>query len=379
MSAGAGETPAPPKPSDAAGAAPIRRIVHIDMDAFYASVEQRDRPELRGKPVAVGGARQRGVVAAASYEARAFGVRSAMPSVTAVRRCPDLIFVAPRFDVYRAVSQKIRAIFARYTPLIEPLSLDEAYLDLTDHLPPGGNASDLAREIRAAIRAETGLSASAGISYNKFLAKIASDQRKPDGQFTIAPQQGPDFVATLPVRKFHGVGPATAARMQKLGIATGADLRAHSLAELTGHFGKSGQHYYNVARGIDHRAVQPDRIRKSIGAETTFNADLHDLAAAQGALAPLAAKVWSAAQKVGRRGRTLTLKVKFADFQQITRAHSLPRAIRDADEMQALGAALLAGVMPDPRGVRLLGLTLSALNHMGEDDPDQPDLFEDFG
>ena len=252
-----------------------RKIIHIDMDAFFASVEQRDNPELRGKPVAVGGSRERGVVAAASYEARAFGVRSALPSVTAKRRCADLIFVTPRFDVYKAVSLQIREIFAEYTPIIEPLSLDEAYLDVTENLKGIASATEIAEDIRAKIRRETNLTASAGVSYNKFLAKLASDHRKPDGLFVITPKMGPAFVEKLPVEKFHGVGPATTAKMNRLGIATGLDLRAQTLLFLQRHFGKSGAYFYWIARGVDERPVRADRVRKSIGAENTFAQDLH--------------------------------------------------------------------------------------------------------
>ncbi|MDO5605617.1 MAG: DNA polymerase IV [Paracoccus sp. (in: a-proteobacteria)] len=358
------------------GAAPVRRIVHIDMDAFYASVEQRDNPELRGRPVAVGGSSRRGVVAAASYEARRYGVRSAMPSVTAARRCPDLIFMRPRFDVYRAVSRQIHAIFARYTPLIEPLSLDEAYLDLTGRLAAGMTATATAARIRAEIRAETGLTASAGISYCKFLAKIASDRNKPDGQFVIPPERGAAFVAALPVAKFHGIGPATAARMQAMGIETGADLRARSLAFLTDQFGKAGRWYHDIARGIDARDVCPDRARKSVGAETTFSDDLHDLGQGRQALAPLAEKVWHHAGRAGAQGRTVTLKVKFADFRQITRARSLPRPVSSLAEMRTIAEALLGEVMPDARGVRLLGITLSGLVKPEENSASQLDLFE---
>jgi len=342
---------------------PIRRIVHVDMDAFFASVEQRDNPDLRGKPVAVGGI-QRGVVAAASYEARRFGVRSAMPSMRAKRLCPDLIFVKPRFEVYRAVSQQIRAIFADYTPLIEPLSLDEAYLDLTDHLE-GRTATRIAQEIRARIREATGLTASAGVSYNKFLAKLASDQRKPDGLFVIPPEAGAAFVQSLSIGRFHGVGPATAARMEAHGILTGADLARQSLEFLTARFGKSGTYYWNIARGIDHREVKPDRIRKSIGAENTFFDDLRDLAAAHAELAPLADKVWRHATSARRAGRTVTLKVKYGDFRQITRAKSLPAPVESRDQMLAIACELLAPVFADPHGVRLLGITLSALEEAG--------------
>ena len=350
---------------------PVRRIIHIDMDAFYASVEQRDDPALRGRPVAVGGSSRRGVVAAASYEARAFGVRSAMPSVTAQRKCPDLVFVKPRFEVYRAVSQQIRDIFARFTPLIEPLSLDEAYLDLTDHLAPGETATEVAREIRAMIRAETGLTASAGVSYNKFLAKIASDQNKPDGICVIPPERGPEFVLTLPVAKFHGVGPATAAKMESFGIHTGGDLRALPLDVLERRFGKAGRYYWNIARGIDHRQVKPDRTRKSIGAENTYFDDIHTIPAAHEALAALAGKVWRHATRAETRGRTVTVKIRFSDFHQITRARSLPRPVESEAEMLAIASDLAAPALPDPRGVRLLGITLSGL--LAGDDPPTDD------
>jgi DNA polymerase IV len=239
-----------------------RKVIHIDMDAFYASVEQRDNPELRGKPVAVGGSRERGVVAAASYEARRFGIHSAMASVTAKRKCPGLVFVKPRFDVYKSVSLQIRAIFTEYTNLIEPRSLDEAYLDVTENLKGIAYATTIAQEIRAKIRADTGLTASAGVSYNKFLAKLASDQRKPDGMFVITPEMGPAFVESLPVAKFHGIGPATAARMSRLGIHTGADLKIQPLARLQEQFGKAGSYYFLISRGIDDRPVRPNRIRK---------------------------------------------------------------------------------------------------------------------
>src|ERR1700736_4545281 len=288
-----------------------RKIIHIDMDAFYASVEQRDNPELRGKPVAVGGSRERGVVSAASYEARNFGVRSAMPSVTAKRQCPDLIFVKPRFDAYMAVSLHIREIFAEHTPLIEPLSLDEAYLDVTENLQGIATATEIAEKIRAKIRTQTALTASAGVSYNKFLAKLASDHRKPDGLFVITPKMGPAFVETLPVGKFHGIGPATTAKMNRLGIETGLDLRGQTMSFLQQHFGKSGPYYFWIARGIDERPVRADRVRKSVGAENTFAQDLHEFAPMREALEPIIAKVWRHCQATGIRGRTLTLKVKF--------------------------------------------------------------------
>ncbi len=279
-----------------------RKIIHVDMDAFYASVEQRDNPELRGKPVAVGGSRERGVVAAASYEARKFGVRSAMPSVTARRKCPDLIFVKPRFDVYKEVSLQIRAIFAEHTPIIEPLSLDEAYLDVTENLQGIASATEIAERIRAKIRAETQLTASAGVSYNKFLAKLASDHRKPDGLFVITPAMGPSFVEALPVERFHGVGPATAAKMKQLGIFTALDLRAKDEAFLQRHFGKAGPHFYCICRGIDHRPVRADRVRKSVGAENTFARDLTSLDDMRAELGPLVDKVWHYCDEHRRAG-----------------------------------------------------------------------------
>ena len=356
-------------PGDAAAEGGLRKIIHVDMDAFYASVEQRDDPALRGKPVAVGGSAARGVVAAASYEARAFGVRSAMPSVTARRRCPDLVFVRPRFEVYRAVSAQIRAIFAEFTDLIEPLSLDEAYLDVTDNKAGLTMATEVARAIRARIRAETGLTASAGISYCKFLAKIASDINKPDGQAVIPPARGAGFVAALPVAKFHGVGPATAAKMERLGIRTGADLRARDLAFLRAHFGKSGRWYHDIARGIDTRPVQPHRRRKSLGTEDTFAADIFDHAAAQTEVATLAAKVWRQAAARDLRGRSVTLKVKYADFRQITRSRTQAAPFASEAELTATALGLLAPLFPTARGIRLLGVTLSGLDGGHDDAP----------
>jgi DNA polymerase-4 len=346
----------------AADTARPRKIIHIDMDAFYASVEQRDHPELRGLPVAVGGSRERGVVAAASYEARKFGVHSAMPSVTARRKCPDLVFVPPRFEVYKAVSLQIRAIFAEHTPLIEPLSLDEAYLDVTENLQNIASATEIAQRIRTGIKAATGLTASAGVSYNKFLAKLASDHRKPDGLFVITPKMGPAFVEDLPVGKFHGVGPATSARMERLGLHNGLDLRAQSLAFLQQHFGKAGAYYYWIARGIDERPVRADRIRKSVGAENTFAADLTTLDAARTALQPIIDKVWRYCESSGIRGRTVTLKIKYADFSQATRSRTGIAPIASHSELERVSLALLELVFPVSRGVRLLGVTLSSLN-----------------
>ena len=339
----------------------IRKIIHVDMDAFYASVEQRDDPSLRGKPVAVGGSAARGVVAAASYEAREYGVRSAMPSVTAKRRCPDLIFVKPRFDVYRAVSAQIREIFAEHTDLIEPLSLDEAYLDVSSNKQGIPVATEVAQIIRDRIKEVTGLNASAGISYCKFLAKMASDLNKPNGQAVITPARGPQFVAELAVKKFHGVGPATAAKMERLGILTGADLREKSPEYLLEHFGKSGDWYYRISRGIDNRPVQPNRERKSIGAEDTFDKDIFSLDQAKAEIVALSAKVWRSCEAKGLTGRTVTLKVKYADFRQITRSRTIDRPVLDTGEMAFIASTLLERMLPAEKGIRLLGVTLSSL------------------
>ncbi len=349
--------------------APLRKIIHVDMDAFYASVEQRDNPELRGKPVAVGGVRERGVVAAASYEARKFGIHSAMPSVTARRRCAELVFVKPRFEVYRAVSRQIREIFARYTALIEPLSLDEAYLDVTENLAGMASATEVAQAIKGAIKAETGLTASAGVSYNKFLAKMASGEKKPDGLFVITPRMGAAYVASLPVGKFHGIGPATAARMNGLGIRTGADLAALELAFLQRHFGKSGPYYYWLARGIDERPVRVDRIRKSLGAEVTFFENLTRFEPAREALLPIVAKVWRHCETGNLRARTVTLKVKYADFEIITRRRSEAAAIADEATLARLAIELLGALFPIPKEIRLLGVTVSSFEGQTKREP----------
>lgn len=353
-----------------AGAAQ-RRIVHVDLDAFYASVEQRDNPELRGKPVAVGGSRERGVVAAASYEARRFGVHSAMPSVTARRKCPELIFVKPRFDTYREVSRQIREIFYEYTPLVEPLSLDEAYLDVTENLKGIPYATQVAREIRARIFRETQLTASAGISFQKFLAKMASDQKKPNGQFVITPTAAPAFLEALPIAKFHGIGPATARKMSELGISTGADLKAQSLKFLQERFGKSGTHYYWIVRAVDNRPVQPDRIRKSVGAENTFGMDLTGLEEMKTNLRPIIEKVWRYCEQTGVRGRTVTLKVKFSDFQQITRSRTLTGYAENQEWLEHAAFDLLQALFPLDKSVRLLGVSLSGLNTEAETESPQ--------
>lgn len=342
-----------------------RKIIHVDMDAFYASVEQRDNPELRGKPVAVGGG-HRGVVAAASYEARTYGVRSAMPSVTARRRCPELIFVKPRFDVYRAVSHQVRAIFTDYTDRIEPLSLDEAYLDVSEDRRGLGTARAIAEEIRARIKAETGLTASAGVSYCKFIAKLASDQNKPDGLCVIPPHKGAAFIATLPVKRFHGVGPVTAAKMERLGILTGADLAAWPMEQLEAHFGSSGRWYWRIARGLDEREVKSNRPYKSVSAERTFDVDYTGEEDLRREISRVAGYAWQRIERAQARGRTVTLKVKYADFTLITRSKSFIEAVPDFDSFAAAGQSLLAQILPVPKGVRLLGLGLHSM--IGEDD-----------
>lgn len=344
-----------------AAALGLRKIIHVDMDAFFASVEQRDDPELKGKPVAVGGSSGRGVVAAASYEARRFGVRSAMPSVTAKRLCPDLIFVKSRFDAYREVSQQIRAIFRHHTDLVEPLSLDEAYLDVTEDKLGIGSATRIAELIRQEIRAKTRLTASAGVSYNKFLAKIASDQNKPDGLCVIRPGEGAAFVAALPVRRFHGVGPRGAEKMARLGIETGADLAEKDLAWLRAHFGSFADYLYRAARGIDLRPVRSSRIRKSVGGERTFSEDISSGPALRETLEDIIDIVWGYIERAEARGRTLTLKLKYTNFQIMSRARTMDAPIADKARFAALARELLDEVLPLPLPIRLMGLTLSKL------------------
>ncbi|WP_086618947.1 DNA polymerase IV [Erythrobacter tepidarius] len=347
----------------------LRKIIHVDMDAFFASVEQRDNPELRGKPVAVGGAGGRGVVAAASYEARRFGVRSAMPSVTARRLCPELVFVRPRFDAYKKVSRQIRQVFAHYTTVIEPLSLDEAYLDVTDDRLGIGSATRIAELIRQEIRAKTKLTASAGVSYNKFLAKLASDQNKPDGLCVIRPGEGARFVAGLPIRRFHGIGPKAEEKMHKLGIATGADLAAKDIAFLRQHFGSMGDYLFRAARGIDLRPVAAHRVRKSVGGERTFPADIGTSAALRETLENIIAIVWERIEAAGARGRTVTLKLKFTDFQIMTRAVTRPDHVSGREEFAGLARALLEAELPLRGPIRLMGLTLGNLEGAEEDKP----------
>lgn len=351
---------------DTAGEADgLRKIIHVDMDAFFASVEQRDNPELRGKSVAVGGSSGRGVVAAASYEARRFGVRSAMPSVTAKRLCPDLIFCKSRFDVYREVSQQIRAIFRHHTDLVEPLSLDEAYLDVTEDKLGIGSATRIAELIRQEIRAKTRLTASAGVSYNKFLAKIASDQNKPDGLCVIRPGEGARFVAELPIRRFHGVGPKGAEKMARLGIETGGDLAARDIAWLRAHFGSFAEYLFRAARGIDLRPVRSSRIRKSVGGERTFSRDLSSGGELRETLEDIIDIVWTSIERAEARGRTVTLKLKYTDFQIFSRAKTVDVAIAEKAQFAALARALLEEVLPLPMPIRLMGLTLSKLEQQG--------------
>ena len=348
----------------------IRKIIHVDMDAFFASVEQRDHPELRGKPVAVGGSAQRGVVAAASYEARVFGVKSAMPSVTAARRCPELIFVPHRFDVYREVSQQIREIFAQYTDMIEPLSLDEAYLDVTRDKQDIGSAIKIAKMIRADIERETGLTASAGVSYNKFIAKMASDQNKPNGICVILPEKGAEFVASLPVRRFHGVGPKTAEKMAALDVHKGADLLDKPEHWFTQNFGSWGEYLYHAARGIDHRAVKPNRIRKSIGGERTYDQDKWSDEELLEAIEHIIDIVWDRIERYQAKGRTITLKAKYSDFQQITRSQSLGHNVADQAEFRTVSLQIFSHLLPTRKGIRLLGLTLSNLEYGDEEKDD---------
>ena len=338
-----------------------RKIIHVDMDAFYASVEQLDNPELKGKPVAVGGSRERGVVAAASYEARKYGVRSAMPSKTAYQKCPHIIFVKPRFERYKAVSDIIRGVFHEYTDLVEPLSLDEAFLDVTQNKKGIASATLIAKSIRKDIKERTGLTASAGISVNKFLAKIASDYQKPDGLTLIGPEKVISFLEQLEIDKFFGVGKVTAKKMKDLGIFTGRDLKTWSKERLKLKFGKAGGYYYDIVRGQDNRAVNPNRIRKSLGAENTFDYDLTDIVDMKLALEPIAQTVMKRLEKAQAFGKTLTLKVKFLDFTQITRSHTQDEEIRSYDQLVELTFALLENIKWEefPEGVRLLGITCS--------------------
>jgi DNA polymerase-4 len=361
---------------------PHRKIIHIDMDAFYASVEQRDNPEYKGKPLVVGGlpTGRSGVVATASYEARKFGIRSAMPSKTALQLCPHALFVLPRFDAYKEVSGKIREIFSRYTDLIEPLSLDEAYLDVTIDKLNIGSAIEIATQIKKAIKDELQLTASAGVSINKFVAKIASDINKPDGLKFIGPSAIESFMENLPVEKFYGVGKVTAAKMKTMGLHTGADLKRLSQEELVQHFGKAGRFYYQIVRGIDERVVQTHRETKSLAAEDTFAYDLTTTAEMETELDKIAGLVYNRLLKKNLQGRTITLKIKYSDFRQITRNKSFVAPVSDLDIIRTVAKQLLAATSPEGKLIRLLGIAVSNFGEVvskqhGQKTNDQLTLF----
>lgn len=344
----------------------IRKILHIDMDAFYASVEQRDNPELVGKPLAVGGSKERGVVAAASYEARKYGVKSAMPSALAYRKCPQIIFVKPRFEAYKEASQQIREVFEEYTDLVEPLALDEAYLDVTENKFDIEFAMDIAAEIKQKIKSKTGLTASAGISYNKFLAKIASDYNKPDGFYVITPSMAESFIEKLPIEKFFGVGKVTAKKMHLKGIFTGANLKRKSEQQLVQWFGKAGSYYYNIVRGIDNRVVNPNRIRKSLGAERTYEIDITTKEEMLENINGVADILIKRIERAGGAGKSLTLKVKYSDFKQITRSKTLPGLLTN-NQIKELSAQLLEAIPDIEKGIRLVGLQTANFEQENKD------------
>jgi DNA polymerase-4 len=360
---------------------PVRKIIHIDMDAFYASIEQRDHPEYRGKPICVGGSPEGrgGVVATASYEARKFGIHSAMSSKRALQLCKHAIFVRPRFEVYKDVSRKIRAIFHRYTDLIEPLSLDEAYLDVTEDKQQIGSAIEIATLIKKAIKDELSLTASAGVSVNKFVAKIASDMNKPDGLTFIGPSKVEKFVEKLPVAKFHGIGKVTAEKMKKMGINTGADLKKLTEHEMVRHFGKTGRFFYKIVRGIDTRDVIPDRETKSVGAEDTFPFDLNAIKDMFRELDKLANVVYDRLRNYSLKGRTITVKIKYSDFRIITRSKSFPEPLDDLDTIIETAHQLLAQTEPEGANIRLLGVSVSNFpapeRIRADDNSDQLNLF----
>lgn len=341
------------------------------MDAFYASVEQLDNPKLRGKPVAVGGNSQRGVVAAASYEARKFGVKSAMPSAKAAKQCPQLIFVPPRFPRYKDLSNQIREVFFEYTDLVEPLSLDEAYLDVTENKIGLNSATLIAKEIKQKIKERTGLIASAGISYNKFLAKTASDMDKPDGLYVILPEDAADFVASLPVHRFFGIGKVTAEKMVKAGIFTGKDLRQKSLDDLKLRYGKSGQYYHNISRGIDNRKVHPSRETKSVSAERTFENNLYELADIIEEIDRIARISFDRYKRSkAHDGHTITIKLKYADFRQITRSKTSENSVNEEGEFVNTALSLMTDSLLDDEGIRLIGVGIS--NFKKDEEPTQP-------
>lgn len=352
---------------------PIRKIIHVDMDAFYASVEQLDNPELRGKPIAVGGSSIRGVVSAASYEARKYGVRSAMSGVAARRVCPGLIFVKPRFERYKEISSAIRKVFFEYTDLVEPLSLDEAYLDVTENKKGNPSATLIAKEIRQKIKERTGLNASAGVSINKFIAKVASDYNKPNGQKTVPPEEVHAFLETLDIKKFYGVGKVTKEKMYRLGIFTGKDLKERSLEFLETHFGKSGRYYYYIVRGLHNSEVTSSHTRKSLAAERTFNENISSELFMLERLEDIAEEVERRLKKSNVAGRTLTLKIKYSDFTLQTRSKTLPFYISNKELlMEHVKDLLFQSIMKD--SVRLLGISISNLNN--EEKRKQPEVEE---
>jgi DNA polymerase-4 len=354
----------------------VRKIIHIDMDAFFASVEQLDHPELRGKPVAVGGSSDRSVVAAASYEARKFGVRSAMSSVIAKRLCPELIFVRHNFERYREISSFIYDIFIEYADLVEPLSIDEAFLDVTSDKKKTGSATITAENIRKEIRQKTGLTASAGISFNKFLAKMASDIKKPDGQFVVKPQDAQKFIDELPVERFYGIGKVTALKMHKLGIHNGYNLRQWDMDSLVRNFGKAGEFFFDIARGVDERPVEPDQERKSVGTEFTYNKDLTTRFEIVAELYKLEKELMERLEHAQTTGRTITVKVKFSDFRQITRSKTLHKYINDFETLHREVTAIRKAMELEGEKIRLMGVTVS--NLITEDNADrQLHLFEE--
>ena len=357
-----------------------RKIIHIDMDAFFAAVEQRDHPQYQNKPIIVGGKpNSRGVVATCSYEARKYGIHSAMPSSQAYRLCPQAIFVKPRFEAYKDASNTIRQVFSSYTDLFEPLSLDEAYLDVSSASTHHGSATLIAKEIKTSILQKTHLVASAGVSYNKFLAKIASDMDKPDGLYLITPEQGSQFVKELAVGKFHGIGKATEKKMHKLGIKTGKDLKKQSLEFLLKAFGKAGQHYYHISRGIDHRPVNNHRTSKSVGVETTFQIDIKDRNDVLLYLHQLLDKALIKLSEKNLAAQTLTIKIKYHDFVQITRSQTLSKSISESSNLNPVIESLLKDTEIGLRKVRLLGVTLSSLHSLSQFvNYQQMDLFELF-
>jgi DNA polymerase-4 len=337
----------------------MRKIIHLDMDAFFASVEQRDFPEYRNKPLAVGGSEDRGVIAAASYEARKFGVFSAMSSKRAKELCPDLIFAKHRFPVYKDVSKQINKVFERYTDLIEPLSLDEAFLDITENKMGVNSATFIAQSIKNDVFNETGLTVSAGVSYNKFLAKMASDMDKPNGLYIIEPEMGQDFIDRLKIEKFFGVGKATAAKMKELGIFKGKDLKRFEMRDLEHYFGKSGRFFYRIARGIDERPVRANRERKSVGVENTFSVNINDEAELWDKAKKLLRQLWDRTQKSEHIGRTLSIKVRFDDFSTSSRSKTKELGINDEEQLMDCAVMLFNQFLPIEKAVRLLGFSLS--------------------